>query len=87
MVDRLHINNRRRAAGDQLPDPEHGGIIQRFLIVGGFQRPDPFAQPVHQLQVIAFAAEQRLAEMNMCLYKAGNYRAVGCINNTLFPLR
>ncbi|MNI04373.1 hypothetical protein D3C73_572950 [compost metagenome] len=83
----LHIHNCRCAAGNQLSDTQHGGIIQRLLVMRCFKRPNPLAQPVHQLQIIPLAPEKRLAEMNMCLHKTGNDGTVFGVNHPLIPLR
>jgi hypothetical protein len=49
--------------------------------VRGFHGPYASFQPIDQCKIVGSAAKQRLAEMNVCLYEAGNYGAVSGVDD------
>ena len=48
----------------------------------------PYAlfQPIDQREIIGSTAKECLAEMNVCLYEAGNYGAVSGVDNRVGSL-
>ena len=70
-VDRLHRQDRRGAALQQLEAGQTCGRPQRGRRVRRLHRPDPRPEPFHQTQIVGVSAEERLAEMNVSLDESG----------------
>ncbi len=71
VVHRLHREDRRRARLEQFGGGQAGRRAQRARRVRRFERPDAALQPLEQGHVVRHSAEQRLAEMDVRLHKAG----------------
>ena len=57
VVNGAHVQDGRRPAQQQLGDAQPRRCAHRLWIVGGFERPDAFAQPGQQWLVLGQAAE------------------------------
>src|ERR1041385_6171063 len=76
---RLHVEDRRGAAEQQLGGAEHGGGVDRRFGVRRFERPDALREPCHERQVVGESAEQRLTEMDVGLNEPGENREPAAI--------
>ena len=79
--DRLHRERAGRPAAYQLRDAEPRRGAQRQRVVRGFQGPHATLEPVNQFEVVRRAAEERLAQMHVRLYEAGQHRAAARVNS------
>ena len=79
MVHRAHVEDARRSGEEQIRDSQLGREAQRARIVRGFQRPDPFREPLEQREPIRLVAKDRLAQMRMGLDEARNHQLPGAI--------
>ena len=61
----------RRAAEQALGGAEPARTVRRLVVVRGFERPDPLAQPGQEGALLREAAEQGLTEMKVSLDEAG----------------
>ena len=67
VAHRLHIEDRRRAAEQQLGRAKHRGPVHGFLGVRSLERPDALGEPRLEREIVGEPAEQRLAEMDVGL--------------------
>ena len=81
VVHRLHRQDGRGAAREQLAGrqarrgPQRGGRVRRL------HRPDPRAEPVDQGEVVGVSAEQRLAQVDVGLDEAGQHERAGGVEH------
>src|SRR5262249_6674178 len=70
IVDSLHGQGTGGAAANHLSDAELRGCIDGLEGMSGFHRPNALFQPVDEGEVVGVPSEKRLAEVDVCLYKA-----------------
>src|SRR2546430_17535846 len=88
VMHRLHVEDRRRAAEQQLRGTEHRGPVHRLLGMRRLERPDAAAEPLLEPQIVGEPAKQRLAEADMRLDEAGDDETAGAIahlNSGMLP--
>jgi hypothetical protein len=73
VMDRLHGQHSRGPAPDQLCQSELRGNLKGPFVMSRLQWPDSLFQPVEQSQVVGDATHDCLAEVNVGLYKPGQY--------------
>ena len=83
VIHGLHRQRAGRAAFDQLRDAEPCRSANGFRRVGSLQRPDALLQPINQWQIVGRAAKERLAEMYVRLYEAGQDGAAARVNRLI----
>src|SRR5881396_1804710 len=65
----LHVENRRRAAEQQLRGAEHRGGVNGGFGVRGLEWPDALREPRLERQIVGEPAEERLTEVDVRLYE------------------
>ena len=66
-----HVEDRRRAAREELGEAESRRDLQRRVVVGGLARPDVRREPGEEGQVVRAVAQERLAQVDVRLDEPG----------------
>ena len=82
---RLHVEDRRCAAEQQLGRAQHRGPVHGFLGVRGFERPDAAREPVFEGEIVGEPAKQRLAEMDVGLHETRDDDHASTVDDLLRP--
>jgi hypothetical protein len=71
VVKATHVQKGCGASKEQLSHPEAGTEVGAFLVMGGFQGPNPFREPLHKGSVLGHSPKEGLAKVDVTLHKTG----------------
>ena len=87
VVHRLHVEDRRGAAEQQLRSAEQGRPVHGFLGVDRLERPDTADQPVLEPQIVGEPAKEGLAKVDVGLNESRDDQAATAVAHLRLPSR